>query len=111
MSPLPGTGAWRLASVTEVIASSSRDRGLMATEAGGLRTMGGPFGKRSGAAAAAAGVVDAGVPPVEVPGDAGSEAGAAASAPSSEVGAARGKAPAAPVRRGGRPQRGKLPFP
>src|SRR5262245_20902455 len=32
-------------------ASSSTDRGLMATEVGGLCTMGGPFGKRSGCAA------------------------------------------------------------
>ena len=32
-------------------AASSTDSGLMATEAGGLRTTGGPFGKRSGCAA------------------------------------------------------------
>ncbi len=31
-------------------AVSSMDSGLMATEVGGLRTMGGPFGKRSGCA-------------------------------------------------------------
>ena len=29
-------------------AASSRESGLMATEAGGLRATGGPFGKRSG---------------------------------------------------------------
>lgn len=29
-------------------AASSMERGLMATEAGGLRATGGPFGKRSG---------------------------------------------------------------
>lgn len=32
-------------------AASSTDSGLMATAAGGLRTAGGPFGKRSGCAA------------------------------------------------------------
>ena len=33
------------------LVGSSTDSGLMATESGGLRTMGGPFGKRSGWAA------------------------------------------------------------
>jgi len=32
-------------------APASTDSGLMATEVGGLRTAGGPFGKRSGCAA------------------------------------------------------------
>ena len=33
------------------VASEPTDRGLMATELGGRRTTGGPFGKRSGCAA------------------------------------------------------------
>jgi len=54
-APMAGAGsepvAWRVAAVRVVVAgsraSSSTDRGLMATEVGGLRTLGGPFGKRS----------------------------------------------------------------
>jgi hypothetical protein len=50
-----GDAAWRVADVCEdaVVspAWSSTDRGLMATEAGGLRTTGGPLGKRSGCSA------------------------------------------------------------
>lgn len=41
-------------SCAAVSLSSTMDSGLMATELGGLRTTGGPFGKRSGCAAWAA---------------------------------------------------------